>query len=185
MNAARCLHPGPVRGAVRRTTVALAMLALVGLASALGAPAASAHTDLVGQSPAAGAVDRVPTRLDLTFATSILPDLAEVVVRDDDGTDHVVGRAGVLGEQLSVPLTGLGRGTYHVAYRVVASDGHPVVGGYSFTLARGAAAAGGDASAAAPVAAPPTRWLVPVLALLAAAVLVATRVRVAVREVRT
>ncbi len=79
----------------------------------------------------------------------------------------------------------VGPGRYRVAYRVVAPDGHPVVGEYAFTVAADAATSGTgrsvvDAGPAAPDGGRP--WVVPLLGLLAVATAVGLRVAHGVRR---
>jgi methionine-rich copper-binding protein CopC len=156
-----------------RTVLVLAVVLLV---EVLGVLPASAHTDLVAASPAAG--DRVAggvRDLTLTFDSTLVPVGAQVVVTGKDGASYA-GPAAVGGSRVRVPLTGLSEpGRYTVAYRVVGSDGHPVTGRYRFTVVATAAVASGtrvasdkgsDAGVAERVeAAPPARpagarWLV-------------------------
>ncbi|NUR08445.1 MAG: copper resistance protein CopC, partial [Nocardioidaceae bacterium] len=161
---------------MRRLSLLLALVAvLVGLAAA----PASAHTDLVTQEPAPGAaLDRAPTTVTLTFDTTVVPELAQVVVEDGDGADHVSGRPAVLGGRVQVPVSGVDRaGSYRVGYRVVGADGHAVTGDYELVVDRDLAGTA-EPAAPAPAVEPATMlggprvWLLPSLALLALAVAV-------------
>ena len=150
--------------------------------SLLGVAPASAHTDLVSANPVAGATVGPLTRVQLEFATPVLPRLAEVEVLDDAGDDHVAGKAATFGTKVVTPVRSVDRSArYEVRYRMVAVDGHPVVGSYHFTVAASAAAVdegGADstfaADAPAPGGTPP--WLVPLLAGLAVLVVAVARV---------
>ena len=143
---------------------------------------ASAHTDLVRANPVAGTTVGPLTRVQLEFATPVLQRLAEVEVLDDAGEDHVAGKAATFGTKVVTTVRSVDRsGRYEVRYRVVAVDGHPVVGSYHFTVAASAAAAdegGADSAFAADSEAsggtPP--WLVPLLAGLAVLAVAAARV---------
>ena len=166
---------GPARYA--RALVVL----FIGLSLLVVSPA-SAHTELVRANPVAGATVGPLTRVQLEFATPVLQRLAEIEVLDDAGEDHVAGKAATFGTKVVTPVRSVDRsGRYEVRYRVVAVDGHPVVGSYHFTVAASAAAAdegGADSAFAADSEAsggtPP--WLVPLLAGLAVLAVAAARV---------
>jgi methionine-rich copper-binding protein CopC len=166
----------------------LAAAVLCALATVVVAPgAASAHTELVGSDPAAGAaVDRAMTEITLRFESDIRPELTEVLVRGRTGGSAVLGRPTVSGAQATVrlrPLTVAGQ--YQVAYRVVGEDAHPVSGVFQFHVtAAGAAAArhaaaGSSYTAASAAPAIPSGSVLPLLGLAAAASLVVLRVRAA------
>jgi methionine-rich copper-binding protein CopC len=166
---------GPARYA--RALVVL----FIGLSLLVVSPA-SAHTELVRANPVAGATVGPLTRVQLEFATPVLQRLAEIEVLDDAGEDHVAGKAATFGTKVVTPVRSVDRSArYEVRYRVVAVDGHPVVGSYHFTVAASAAAAdegGADSAFAADSEAsggtPP--WLVPLLAGLAVLAVAAARV---------
>jgi len=179
--------------AVRRV-LAAAGISLIGavlgvlLGVVLVSPA-SAHTDLVSATPSSGStVDGVPAGVQLAFATSVQARLSQVVVSDADGRDHVVGPVASFDTRVEARVEGLTPGRYTVAYRVVAADGHPVVGRYAFVVAAGAVAAPATPGAASGGTAPTTSaggrpWLVPMLGGTAVAVVVVLRVRHAGRRV--
>jgi methionine-rich copper-binding protein CopC len=118
------------------------LVSCIGLALALLAAPASAHTELVGGSPGPSEVLQTPvTQVELTFASDLLAEGSEVLVRDPKGTERARSTA-VSGASASVsvkPLRVAGR--YTVAYRAVAVDGHPITGSYRFTVSRAAASA--------------------------------------------
>jgi copper resistance protein C len=118
------------------------LVSCIGLALALLAAPASAHTELVGGSPGPGEVLQTPvTQVELTFASDLLAEGSEVLVRDPKGTERARSTA-VSGASVSVsvrPLRAAGR--YTVAYRAVAVDGHPITGSYRFTVSQAAASA--------------------------------------------
>jgi len=168
-----------VRACSRRTL--LAVLFLVG--SLLAVAPASAHTDLVRADPRAGTTVGPLTRVQLEFASPVLPELAEVQVLDAAGEDHASGEPSTFGTRVVTPVRSVDRsGRYEVRYRVVAVDGHPVVGSYHFSVSaasasvveRSSAGSGLAADAQAPGGAPP--WLVPLLAVLAVVVIAGARV---------
>jgi copper resistance protein C len=179
--------------AVRRVLAAagislIAAVLGVVLGVGLGSPA-SAHTDLVSATPSSGStVDGVPAGVELSFATSVQARLTQVVVSDAAGRDHVVGPVVSFDTRVEARVEGLRPGRYTVAYRVVAADGHPVVGRYAFVVAAGAVtaapASGAESGGPAPSASAGGRpWLVPLLGGMAIAVVVVLRVRHAGRRV--
>lgn len=117
-------------------TIAATLIALA--LSSVGVGVASAHTALVSSNPAKDAnVTKPPAAIVLTFSENINPAFATVVVNSSDGRDWVSGSPQVDGPRLTAavapdrPETGV----YTVGYRVVSTDGHPVTGSYTFTLA--------------------------------------------------
>jgi methionine-rich copper-binding protein CopC len=131
----------PHRGLLRLLGAALTTLVATLLLLAAGAPAAHAHTELVRTSPAAGSTDRPVSEVRLTFNESLTPGLAQVVVTGPDGAADT-GKPVVTGTDVVVAVQGLtDAGTYQVAYRVVAADGHPVVGEFAVAVSTKSAAA--------------------------------------------
>jgi methionine-rich copper-binding protein CopC len=132
----------PVVRTGRRRAVALVVvlsmvLALVGgtVVSILSAGSASAHDQLVGSDPKDGAeLEKPVTSVTLEYSAEIIADGTQVRATTPDGevdadvtvdgTDVVVD----LGEQTS-------GGEYDLAWRVVSSDGHPIEGELSWTVA--------------------------------------------------
>jgi methionine-rich copper-binding protein CopC len=152
------------------------------VAGALTASPASAHAGLVSATPSSGStVDGIPAGVVLAFSSPVQARLAEVVVRDADGHDHVVGPVASFDTRVSAQVQGLLAGRYTVAYRVVSVDGHPVVGQYAFDVAArtGAAASGIDATTdPAPSASGGGRpWLAPLFGALAVVSAAVLRVR--------
>ena len=125
-----------------RRGVHFALVTCIGLALALLAAPASAHTELVGGSPGPGEVLQTPvTQVELTFASDLLEEGSQILVRDPKGLERARATA-VSGASASVsvkPLRSAGR--YTVAYRAVAVDGHPITGSYRFTVSKAAASA--------------------------------------------
>jgi len=107
------------------------------------APTANAHSDLVGTTPADGAVIAdAPASITLQFNEEPLDSMVDVVITDAAGAVVAMDAAEAAGTEVLVPWPGsLGAGDYTVAYRVVSADGHPVTGTFTFTYT-------GDASAA-------------------------------------
>jgi methionine-rich copper-binding protein CopC len=200
LSPARRSFPAAVRRAGRLAATRLALAVFVGAVAGLmttGDPA-SAHTALRSSSPASGEALAAPpkqVRLDFTEALSITPPPQVAVTLG--GQTVPSGPVRVDGTTLTAPVTAAGPGTYTVAYRVVAADGHPVQGTVTFTVTGGglptaspttspAAATGSPAparSASAKAMVPPpddrSRWphvviAVVVLVLIAIAVALAT-----------
>ncbi|MGV9252139.1 copper resistance protein CopC [Streptomyces sp. NPDC003697] len=132
---------------------ALLVLLLLG-----GAGTASAHAALRAADPADGSVVRTaPRAVTLTFTESVglLDDSFRLF--DPDGrrvrtgeAEHASGR----GDTARVPLpSGLGQGTFTVAWRVVSADSHPVSGAFTFSVGKPSPTA---AVAAGPVEDPVT-----------------------------
>jgi methionine-rich copper-binding protein CopC len=157
--ASRRLAAGlePVSG--RRTTatrlgLALLVGALAGLVTT-GAPA-SAHTALRSSSPADGeALAAPPKQIRLVFTETVATTAPPQVAVTLAGQTVPSGPVRVDGATIAAPVTASGPGTYTVAYRVVAADGHPVQGTLRFTVTGGGlptaspAASGGAPSASA------------------------------------
>ncbi|MGO0577676.1 copper resistance protein CopC [Ornithinimicrobium panacihumi] len=110
------------------------------------APAAMAHDQLVGNSPTDGErVSTPPTEVVLDFSGQLSELGAQVQVTGPDG-DATDGTPVVSGERLSQPLDeALPAGDYTVVWRVTSSDGHPISGGFNFTLTSAASTTPADA----------------------------------------
>ncbi|NKQ27080.1 copper resistance CopC/CopD family protein [Streptomyces galbus] len=119
-----------------------------------GANPASAHAALRATDPADGSVvPTAPRSVTLTFTESVglLDDSFRVL--DPSGhrvatgdAEHAGGHADTA--RISLP-TGLDRGTFTVAWRVVSADSHPVSGAFTFSV-------GAPSATAAPVPTGPT-----------------------------
>ena len=122
---------------LRRLGLVLCLVASIVVGFSGGA---SAHTELTQSYPAAGQViEGSVGSVDLTFTDVIVPELSQLVVRDKAGRNLAVGRPSSFGSRLSSRLAGAeARGAYRVTYRVVAADGHPVVGSFRFAVRSGA-----------------------------------------------
>lgn len=194
-----------------RLTARLLVCVLLTAGAVSGAGPASAHTEVVSSTPAAGATLAGPLdAVQIVFRTAVSPGKAVVVVIEPDGSNAGVGVASVSGNTVTQPLGPWSyAGDYTVAYRVVAADGHPIDGQVPFTVALsavgGPAAAPSEAAAGASSAGEAQqggqdgqgaqaartteasrgadRWLVPVLLAVLAVIAVALAVG-AVRSVR-
>jgi hypothetical protein len=122
-----------------------ALLATSALLLGVVAPGtpASAHDSLAGSSPADGAtVDVAPASVDLSFTQPPLAIGSQVQVTGPDGGVVNAGDLVLSDTTASQPLApDLPAGAYRVAWRVTSSDGHPISGELSFTVAGTAAPA--------------------------------------------
>ncbi|GAA3259276.1 copper resistance CopC family protein [Nonomuraea helvata] len=171
----------------------LTILLLAFATAWLAAPAAQAHNVLVSSDPKDGAtLSAAPSTVTLVFDQAVRQGYAQVGVTGADGSSWADGSAVVAAERVSVRVKPLpAGGSYVVGYRILSSDGHPVTGKITFTLAPGAAgapaaaattgqAAQGTSAEAAEAAANggagmAVVWIVGALLLLAAGTAVALR----------
>ena len=115
---------------------------LAGLVSvALLASPASAHATLLSTDPADGAVlDDAPAEVGLTFDEPVEVRSGAVRLLDATGVEvSAQARSVDTRVVLAVPQ-GVADGTYILTWRVISTDGHPVAGGFSFSI--GAPSAG-------------------------------------------
>ena len=127
----------------RLGALAATLLVAFGLAFASASPA-QAHDELIGTDPAKDAtVDALPAELTLTFSAAISgEDGASIVeVTDAAGTALTDGAPSVPDNVLTQPLAGEASGAVTVLWKVVSSDGHPISGEFTFTVAGGSAPA--------------------------------------------
>lgn len=106
---------------------------------------ASAHAALVHTDPGAGAVlAAAPAEVRLRFTEAVSPVAAQTAVLTPTGGRADVAPPVSAGQSVVLRLdTGLTDGTYRVTYRVVSDDGHPVAGGFSFSVGAPSAVGGG------------------------------------------
>jgi methionine-rich copper-binding protein CopC len=143
-----------------RQMARIVVVAAVTVASAFALPAPVwAHSQLLSTQPAAGSTVTAPVQaVVLTFSEKLQAGFCEVVV-DGPGGAYGQGPLTVADTVLRQPVSPLRSGAYRVAWRVVADDGHPTSGEFSFTVrlpaqlepSAGAPPSAGDASGA-PVA---------------------------------
>lgn len=164
------------------------MAAVVILAATLGAltaPAAHGHASQTGSTPAAGAVlDAAPAYVEVTFDTPIMGIGAALVVRSADGMTISEGSPAIERTAIRVDVpANAGPGTYTVAFRVVAEDGHAITSTFDYTVAGSAPtpaataaqrAATPSTSPAAPAARPSEAPSGPPYVLVGAALLTLT-----------
>ncbi|NVI88539.1 copper resistance protein CopC [Actinomadura sp. BRA 177] len=113
---------------------------------ALTAAPASAHTSLTAANPAKDATVSSPSQIVLTYADPVR--LPRVILMDASKKQYQSGSAQAVDNKVTQAVNGaLPNGKYTVGWRVVASDGHPVEGTYTFTVSGSSAA---EPAAAAP-----------------------------------
>jgi copper transport protein len=129
----------------RVATAALASVLIAAIVSLVAAPAASAHAQLLGSSPASGAtLARPPAEVIFKFNQDVGGTLGAVRVYDAQGAQvddldvsHPDGEEHWLGVGLK---PGLADGTYTATYRVISADTHIVYGGIVFSVGHAGAA---------------------------------------------
>lgn len=98
---------------------------------------ASAHADLSSSSPAQGDVlEKMPSKVRLTFTTSIDPTVFELDVRTQNGVSILNGDAEINSNknELTVELIPAASGQIQIIYSVISKDAHPIKGVIEFTV---------------------------------------------------
>lgn len=114
----------------------LTLVVAFGFFLTLGQPTAVAHDSLVSSTPADGAtLSNAPSRVVFVFSGRIQSDFAQVAVVDSAGENVIAGEPVVDGTDVRFPLPALADGQYQASFRVVSSDGHPINGSISFSVA--------------------------------------------------
>ena len=140
-----------------------AVLAAVALLLLVPAAPASAHSQLIGSTPANGArLDQPPQRVTLHFSEGINLIDGGIRLLDRHGTEVSTAAPTAQGSTVSwVMPAHLRDGTYLVDWRIISADGHPVSGAFSFGV--GADVRAVPQSALGATTGPPvvvaTRWL--------------------------
>ncbi len=119
-----------------RTFTAVAAITVVAAGAALwSAGAVSAHAELLGVTPADGAVvPDAPAQVVLRFSEHVSLTGGSARVLDQQAA-VVSGAARVEGDQVIIPLGGqLPDGTYTVAWVAISADSHPVSGATVFSI---------------------------------------------------
>lgn len=126
----------------RIPVIALLAALLAATFLAIGPLSASAHDELVSAAPAADAtVETLPAQLVLNFSGDVLDaeGATMIQVTDPSGAPVTDGAPAVDGTTVTQPLAEGGpAGAYHVAWKVVSADGHPIAGEYAFAVTTGA-----------------------------------------------
>lgn len=123
----------------------LATIAVAALALGLAPAVARAHAVLEGTSPQRGeTVKREPDAVVFRFDEPVEGTFGAVRVFDARGARVDLGDAfhpAGVGSRIAVHLKRrLPEGTYTATYRVISADGHPVSGGFVFSIAKAGAA---------------------------------------------
>ncbi|MFW5415650.1 copper resistance protein CopC [Nocardiopsis sp. CNT-189] len=185
-------------GRNRRRAAAVAAASALAWA-ALGSAPAQAHDRLIDAAPGDGeALESPPEEVALVFSGELLDVGAAVTVVDAEGEAVASGEPEVDGAEVVQAVDGLPDGGYAVRWRVVSGDGHPVSGGFGFTVgdpdapvpdpAQGAPqaspspAAAPDREPAGPASDPAGRWVL--LGLAGAALGAAGYAAVAIASAR-
>lgn len=117
---------------MRRALVLVAAVAGV----VLSATQAAAHTTLIGSTPEDGAtLTGPPAEVTLEFNEPVQQDFTQVAVLDADDNHYEDGAPQVVGAIVTQAVHDLPAGDYRISYRVGSSDGHPVTGVLTFTVA--------------------------------------------------
>ncbi|GAA4437142.1 copper resistance protein CopC [Phytohabitans houttuyneae] len=114
-----------------------ALVAGLCLAFLVPAAPASAHAALVSTTPEQGSViGSSPTKVSLTFnePVRVIPGKTQVIAPDGKriNTGDPVASGGTL--SLDVRPADHPLGTYLVSYRIISADGHPLSGGFMFSV---------------------------------------------------
>jgi copper transport protein len=120
----------------RLRTLVLLFLAVTGALLAGAAPA-SAHAALLGSDPSQGVVvPKAPDQVSLTFSENVSTNDNSLRVLDPQGKRVDLRKpTNLSGTTYGVQLkSGLGKGTYTVAWQVVSADSHPVAGAFTFSV---------------------------------------------------
>jgi copper transport protein len=124
-----------VTSRVRRTGLALAAAAAIGLALP---QAAWAHAALLRTTPqASGTVPSSPARVTLTFDEAVAPKFAVISVTNARGEQQATASPAALPsdpDTIEVPIRHAPEGWYLVYWRVISADGHPVRGAFTFAV---------------------------------------------------
>ena len=110
--------------------IAAALLIVIGAAGS-----ATAHSALIGTTPADGeTLATAPAAITLQFNEEPLDGMVDIAVTDSTGAIVATNTAAVTGTEVALPWPGtIDAGDYTVAYRVVSADGHPITGTFTFT----------------------------------------------------
>lgn len=150
MRAASDLRARPARH--RRISAVIAGLLLAVAATVALAGPAVAHDYLVSSSPAANSTVRTaPSTVTLTFDAAVLGTgngSTVLAVTGPSGRHFETACPVVKNDDVSAAVRLGPPGTYHVTWRIVSSDGHPVSDSivFRYAPAAGASAAAGSAS---------------------------------------
>jgi methionine-rich copper-binding protein CopC len=146
---------------MRRVVRALAVAAAAGALVLAVATPASAHSALVGSTPAEGeTLTELPDRFSITMNERLLDDAGlsafALRVRDADGLYYGDGCLQVVDDTMSTAAAIGAAGDYVLEWQVVSADGHPVGGEVAFSWTGEATAEGSTTAPSCGAEAPPT-----------------------------
>ncbi|KIC14826.1 copper resistance CopC family protein [Leisingera sp. ANG-Vp] len=99
------------------------------------ASSAAAHSPLEKTTPANDAVvSEFPAELSLDFAGSIRLTRVDLVHQDQAPVQLDLGGQTGFAQSYTLPLQGMGAGTYRVEWRGLGADGHAMKGHFSFEV---------------------------------------------------
>jgi copper transport protein len=118
---------------LRRAAPALGLVLVV---LVIAADPAAAHTVLRSSNPAAGATVPELSRIEIHFTEPIEVSASHLYVEDTVGFVELPKASAIDGDpaSLGVDMPPLGDGTYAVTWHVIAGDGDPAEGTFSFTI---------------------------------------------------
>ena len=130
-----------MRSSPRVTRPLVAML-FGTLISLLWTIPATAHATVVATNPESGAVvEEAPDTITVEFSEPVTVVAAETLILAPNGTPAHDGEPTVDGSVLTYRLNeNAPNGTYLVSYRVISDDGHPIPGGFTFSIGSPSAA---------------------------------------------
>ena len=108
---------------------------LLGLAVALAPTLATAHSKSEATTPEDGATVTEVPELSMRFDDPMR--IITVTLTSPDGDVEIERETGMdpVSEFRATPVEELAPGTYHFDWRGMAADGHPMQGGFTFTVA--------------------------------------------------
>lgn len=118
-------------------------LPLIFASGLLLSPLAQAHPKLLSSTPAEGAEDDAPGRIELHFSENLVTQFsgAKLVMTEMGGMAHSpmpmkakVSASSDPKTMLITPLAPLPAGTYQVQWRAVSADTHPITGNVTFKV---------------------------------------------------
>ncbi|WP_410658531.1 copper resistance protein CopC [Amycolatopsis sp. lyj-112] len=113
-----------------------ASLLVVGLALAIAAAPAMAHSELKSSDPARGAsLATPPTQIKLIFSGPVTLAADPIQITGPENASWTIGRAEVAGSVVTAPVQAVGpAGEYTLRYKVTFEDTHAASGSVKFNL---------------------------------------------------
>ena len=99
------------------------------------ASAAAAHSRVDRTTPEDGStLGDVPAQISLDFADDIRLTRVEMTHQDHPSVRLDLGNQTSFDRVFTLPLQGMGEGTYHVEWRGLGKNGHAMQGAFTFTV---------------------------------------------------